>query len=439
MAPVLLRIASRSVRKNWRHSIGAALAVAVGFTAITLFDGYLSDMEGTFARMMEERFMMGTLVVEKTGASESYSRASAEKVYLREPEQAFLEEYLRAHASEVVVRVRALFVGGLASNGRASTQFAGWGYDPVEGAALRRHFAWDAWYGKPLHEVAEDSVMLARGLAELLECAPTTRESPLARDGSLVPQPRPFHCRRPRVQLMGSTASGQVNAVEPVVAGFIDAGRKEMDTAMVQMPLALAQRFRNARDVSEYTILLRDPSTAERFASDLAAAASRRGFAIDAMPWQRSYFGEQYRQGMGVIRTFRGLMAIVVVAIAGMAVFTTMAKAVNERTREVGTLRSLGFVRRSVTGLFALEAAILSAGACGLGLLLALAISALINHAGVTYNAGMMAQPIPLGVATDLAAYGKVAAFLVGVAVFAAWLPARRAARMRIPDALAYA
>ena len=230
-----------------------------------------------------------------------------------------------------------------------------------------------------------------------------------------------------------------MNAIEPGVGGIMDGGRKEMDVLMISMPLALAQRFRNTRDVSQYNVLLRDPAKADRFARELNEAARARGLAIDAMPWQASYFGEQYRQGMGIIRTFRSLMAFVVVAIAGMAVFTTMVKAVSERTREIGTLRSLGFLRGQVTRLFALEAALLAAGACALGLLLTLAVTALVNRTGVTYNGGMFSNPIPLGVAIDPGSYLEVAAFLVAVAVFAAWLPARRAARRRIPDALAYA
>jgi putative ABC transport system permease protein len=238
---------------------------------------------------------------------------------------------------------------------------------------------------------------------------------------------------------MGSTASGQVNAIEPAVVGLVDGGRKEMDSTIVMMPLTLAQRLRNTRGVTQYSVLLRDPSSAERFSSDLHAAARVRGLDLEAMPWRQSYHGAQYRQGMGLIRAFRGLMALVVVAIAGMAIFSTMAKAVNERTREIGTLRSLGFVRGQVTRLFALEAGLLSAAACVLGLLLTLAFAGLVNGAGVTYNGGLVAAPIPLGVAIEPANCLRAAAFLIAVAVLAAWLPARRAARRKIPDALAYA
>jgi len=439
MAPVLLRIAFRAVRKNWRHSAGAMLAVAVGFAAITLFDGYLADFERTLRTVVAQRFMMGTLVIEGTGASAAMSRKRDTMVYLHEREQAFVDGYLRAHAPDVAVRVRSLFVGGMVSNGSASTPFVGWGYDPVEGAALRDRFAWDAWYGRPLHLVGGDAVLLARGLAGLLECEPATRARPFGPDGLPIEVERPFECRRPRVQLVGSTAGGQVNAVEAPVAGIVDAGRKEMDVLMVTMPLALAQRFRAARDVTQYNVLLRDPATADRFARELEAAAAARGLAIEAMPWESGYFGEQFRQGMGIVRTLRGFMAVVVVAISGMAVFSTMVKVVSERTREIGTLRSLGFLRRQVTTLFALEAALLATAACAAGLLLTLAVTALVNRAGITYTGGVMSNPIPLGVAADPASYLRAAAFLLAVAVLAAWLPARRAARRKIPEALSWA
>jgi putative ABC transport system permease protein len=435
----LLRIASRSATRNWRHSLGSVLAVAVGFAAITLFDGYLADFEARLREVIEERFMMGTLVVEGTGTSEAMSRRRDAMVYLREPEQAFLEEYLRSHAPEVAARVRSLFVGGIVSNGRASTPFIGWGYDPEEGAVLRGRFAWDAWNGRPLQQSGEGSVLLARGLAGLLECAATTAEPPYGPDGLPIARARPFGCRRHRLQLIGSTAAGQVNAVEADVAGIMDGGRKEVDVLMISMPLGLAQRFRNTRDVTQYNVLLRNPATAERFARELAAAATSRGFAIDAMPWQASYFGEQYRQGIGLIRALRGLMSVVVVLIAGTAVFSTMAKSVTERTREIGTLRSLGFVRRQITGLFALEAALLSAAACAAGLFLTLAVTVLVNGAGITYSGGILSNPLPLGVAVDPGDYLRVAAFLVAISVLAAWLPARRAAHKKIPDALAWA
>jgi putative ABC transport system permease protein len=435
----LLRIAARNVLKNWRHAVGSTLAVAVGFLAIALFNGYLAHFVREVGGMMEERFMMGSLLVEGPGASEAITQVKPDPVLLGQREQEFLDGYLRDHAGEVAAHVRVLFLWGYASTGRASTQFAGWGYDPEGAAAVRRRFAWDAFYGRPLQLAGPDSVQLGRGLGALLDCVPATGEGTTDAKGVIVPRDRPFSCRRPRVQLMSSTKSGQVNVVQPEVVGLVDAGRQQMDVKFLAMPLALAQRLRNTRDVSMYAVLLRDPPAAARFSRDLVAAGRARGIALDAMPWKAHYLGQPFREGMQLLGAFRGLMALVVVALAGMAVFTTMAKAVSERTREIGTLRSLGFLRRHVIGLFALEAALLSAGACAVGLAASLAVTAAVNGAGITYRAGLMSEPIPLGISLDPGSWLFAAAFLVGVAVAAAYLPARRAARARIPDSLAYA
>jgi len=438
MAAPLLRIAARNVRKNWRHGIGSLLAVAVGFVAIGLFDGYLTYFQREIGAMMEERFMMGVLV-ERAGASEVIATMQPDPLELGEREQAFVDEYLRDRSDEVAARARMLFVWGYASTGRASTHFTGWGYDPEGGAALRRRFAWDALAGKPLHLAGPDSAMLAKSMGALLDCVPASDRPATGKDGLPIAEERPFTCRRPRVQLMASTTSGQVNAVEPTVVGLVDAGRKEMDVKFVALPLSLAQRLRNTRDVSLYSVLLRDPSRAAAFSRDLVAAARERGFALDAMPWQDHVLGEQYKHGMQVFAVFRGLMAIVVSAIAGMAVFTTMVKSVSERTREIGTLRSLGFLRRQVLRLFAIEAALLASAASCVGLAVTLVVTAAVNGAGVTYKAGLLSEPIPLRIAVDPRSWILTAGFLVAVAVLAALLPARRAARARIPDALAYA
>jgi len=126
------------------------------------------------------------------------------------------------------------------------------------------------------------------------------------------------------------------------------------------------------------------------------------------------------------------------VAIAGMAVLMTMMKTVSERTREGGTLRSLGCRRGQVVRLFVLESAILAGCAAVLGLLATVGLTALINHAGITYKGGVLALPIALRIEYGAGAYGLAFVFLTAVAMLAALAPARSAARLAIPDALSH-
>jgi putative ABC transport system permease protein len=121
-------------------------------------------------------------------------------------------------------------------------------------------------------------------------------------------------------------------------------------------------------------------------------------------------------------------MAVVVIGI-----LNTLAIAIRERTREIGTLRAIGMQRRKVLWLFVLETALLGLAGAATGALLASAIAGLLNLAGIGIPEGIqlflmqerlsfLLQPGPI--LLDVL-------FLAAVTVAAALLPARRAARLK--------
>jgi ABC-type lipoprotein release transport system permease subunit len=73
-----------------------------------------------------------------------------------------------------------------------------------------------------------------------------------------------------------------------------------------------------------------------------------------------------------------------------------------------------------------------------LGVLVTVPLTFLLNHSGITYSGGIAAEPIPLAIAYVPVTYAITMALLSLMAVAAAILPANRAARMNIPDALGH-
>ncbi len=435
----LLRIAARSVVKNARHSAGTVLAIAVGFLALVLFDGYLSFLERDQTDAIGERMMVRDVIIERPDADGvRHSGRPWEDAVLGEREQAFLDRWLAGHEGAIAARARSLYTWGSASTGKASAQFLGIGTDVAGGVGLRGRFAWNAVAGRPLRGETESAALLGRGLGALLDCEAVGSPRLFGDDGLPIAEERPFTCRRPRVQLVANTASGQLNAVDLEVVGLMDGGLVEYDSKLLTMPLALAQRLVDARAVSNYVVRLHDPSRSAAFAAEVQAAARAEGLDVVAMPWGLHANAEENRRAMKVLGVYRSLVAAVVVLIAAMSVLTTMVKSVSERTREIGTLRSLGFLRRQIVALFALEAAMLALAGTAVGATLGLAITFLVNRAGVMYDGGLMSMPIALKIGLRPDTYLAAAAFLALLAALAAVVPARRAARTRIPDALAH-
>jgi len=216
----------------------------------------------------------------------------------------------------------------------------------------------------------------------------------------------------------------------------MDAGMRELDNKYVVMPLALAQTLSDSKKVSRYTVLLEDDVDADTFGEEMRAYAATKGVEIDALPWKKHPFGELYRRTDTILGIFRTFVLSIVVTIAMMAVFNSILKSVTERTREIGMMRSIGFRRKEIVLLFALEACYLSFLACAVGLVLAVAFSVGVNASGVMYNVGIISQDIRLRIALVPGEYLLAAVVLSVVSFVAGTLPAIKASRLRISEAL---
>jgi putative ABC transport system permease protein len=117
----------------------------------------------------------------------------------------------------------------------------------------------------------------------------------------------------------------------------------------------------------------------------------------------------------------------VIVSLFGM--INTLVLSVFERTRELGMLRAIGMTRRQARRMIRHESVITALIGAALGLGLGVALAALAIQALSEYGIGM-ALPVP-----TLSAFALVA---IVAGIGAAIMPARRASRLNVLDALHY-
>ncbi len=174
-----------------------------------------------------------------------------------------------------------------------------------------------------------------------------------------------------------------------------------------------------------YTLLF--VYTAEAAAEGVRNAIETRLPHLRAVPPRD--FTSNFADQLEIIDEFIALVTVIAMAIGVLGVLNTMMMSVSERTREIGTLRALGWSRGRILRTVLVEGLLISCIGGGFGLVLGvLGTEALI---ALWSNAYLVASYLP-----STFVKGGLVAVLVGVS--AALYPAYRAANLKPVEALRY-
>jgi len=153
--------------------------------------------------------------------------------------------------------------------------------------------------------------------------------------------------------------------------------------------------------------------------------------SIELKP-EKAFYEEQSKAMSTFIRMLGGLVTAIFSVGAVIGALITMYAAVSNRTIEIGTLRSLGFQRRSILMAFLIESVCLSliGGVCGLVLASGMSWVRLS-----TVNFGTFSE-LAFGFNISPSIVAGTLIFSVAMGILGGVLPAFRAARLNIVNAL---
>src|SRR5512143_1009099 len=414
----MTKLALRGLLRNRRRSMVTLLAIAFGFSAIVLFAGYTHNVYDGLGRQSIHGEMLGHLTIYKRGMR-TEGKLDPERYLLTAQEVDAISKLVLEEPHVKLVAPR-LGMSGLVSNGRASTIFMAEGIDPEAVVKLRegslteneRKSGMFDNMKMRLDKDRPEVVSLSEGLVEMLHL----------KEGE-------------QAQVLVNTLSGQANAADVTLGKAFNTGNAGSNDKFAFVSLALARSLLDADGRAQrLTVLLDSTDRTDMMRDRLQAKLKAAGFDVEILTWQE--LSDFYNQVHGMFDMIFGFIFSIVLTVVLMSVTNSMGMTVIERTREIGTLRSIGLKRSGVVRLFTLESMLLTLIGCVTGLAIALAVRWGVNAADISYVPPNSVSPVPLLVDLDLPRTFVTFILMGVVGTLAAWMPARRAAQKDIIDAL---
>jgi putative ABC transport system permease protein len=455
-----LSLALRNLLRNRRRSLTTLLAMLVGAVTILLFGGYSRNV--TYGLQTGFVIRSGHLQIQRkdyflygTGNPAAYGIAD----YARVIEVVRRDPVLAAMLKVVTPTIS---LGGIAGNFAAgvSRTVIGSGVVVEDRNRMRQWNDYGLRFSftpSPLTGTADNAVVIGIGVARVLElCGPLkvpncNPPAKLPATGARAPEDvtalaaletRPAaQAGEARIELLAANVHGAPNVASLVAVKAEQQGFKELDDMLVGMHLSQAQRLLYGNERPQATAVVLQlahtsqiPAAKARLAELLSTTLKDQPLEVQDYATLNPFYG----QAVGMFAAIFGFMAVLIGAIVLFTVGNTMSMAVVERTAEIGTLRAMGLRRSGIRRLFMLEGLLLGIFGAAAGVAVAVTVAALINRSGLTWLPPGQVDPVPLTVHVwgETGLILGAALGLTLVAVLSAWWPARRAARMRIVDAL---
>ena len=216
----------------------------------------------------------------------------------------------------------------------------------------------------------------------------------------------------------------QLGGMSFQVQGLYETGvvLEDMNGAVVTLQDAQALADAPGK-VTVFGVKLSNPADANLVRSDVAAAAP------DLNVVKSSEFGESLTELQGISMLASAVWVLAVI-VGGLGMMNTMLMSMLERTREVGTLRALGWPRGKVLWMLLKESLVLSL----IGLVIGAGLAALIG-----WGFGRMpAVSAYLSFSLNVPLVVRALIFAAGLSLVGGLYPAWRAAKLQPAEALQY-
>lgn len=422
-------MALRNLRRNLRRSLSTGLAMTAGFVGLILLSAYILRVQRGLEASTVYLNFKGHVSIFKKDSLDRFSTKPA-KFILTSKDQEVLKKYLVNFADEIDYTGDFLSGSGLLSFGSRTTPFIAMGFEPEVYFKSHTHpflLKWAKdWIAnkESLHDEFlkyENLISITLGMSDILGLKKLTLD---------VPE------NEREIQIAGKSYFGDLNVVNAAIGTYHSTGISLAEDTSLIAPLKVLQNLYETSGIQYRALFLRNSVWSSQIASKLNKLFQDNQLPYEAYPFTDEKVSYFYVGTMGFLYVMGGFFVLLICSAVVLSIINSMTMGILERTKEIGTLKALGFNSRFITELFVKEAFWLSLMSLVVGIFISSLISFVVNHLNIRFTPPGVAGDVQFMLATEPVLVAPLSLFFILISVVTSYFVVKNKAKTKLIELL---
>jgi putative ABC transport system permease protein len=406
---LLWRLSLRNLLRNQRRSFTTGTAIAAGFIGLSLLGAYIFRVQNGLQVNTIYINLQGHLQIHKKDSLANFS-LTPKKYLIDSALDGELLKVLKPYEDKIDFQGKFLTGSGLIVSDNISQPFIAIGSEREVSLRASRSPLVDKWaksWGKPSASKLTEEQVQQQDLISITDRIADI----LGRDKN----------GNKDVQLVTRTFENDMNAVNATLGLYHTTGVAMAEDTSIRLSLSLLQELMATDGYQYRTLFLKSNNGALKLRSELQKDFDKANLPLTVYHFTDPEIGEFYIGTMNFLYVMGSFFVILICGMVSLSIVNSLTLGILERTKELGTLKALGFSSEQIVGLFVREAVWLSGFSILAGLLISQIVARIVNSAEIRFTPPGIEGSVLFQLAPDLGLYLGIAAGLFLIATVTAY------------------
>lgn len=373
---MFLKLAYLNLFRNKRRTLSTGLAICVGFVGLNLLGAYIYRIKKALDNTSIYSAMHGHVQIFKKDALVHFS-LKPKKFVIEKSEIEQIEEVLSDSKYGVEYIGRNLNGSGLLSNGVKSHPVLFFSFEPDTYARSLLQPALSEWAKDWVLPSQLENIEIFKKSKEMMSVTP--------RIANIMNLKYPLNSNE-GIQMAARSFDGDLNAVNLDLGAEHTSGVDLLEDSLVLIPFNKAQELLGTDGAESISVYLKTSEDIKKFKIQLDDVLAKISPNFETFFYFDEKINNVYMGTLGFLMVMGGFIIFLIGTAVSLTIVNSLAMGIIERTKEIGTLRAVGFKARDISKIFIAENLVLCSFAVVVGVILSAIISYVVNSLNIRFT-----------------------------------------------------